>query len=450
MLHDDPTGIAAAERRDQMTISSSLNAGVAGLNANAARLATISDNIANSATYGYKRSTVEFHSMVIDGTSPNKYSAGGVRSTALRLIDERGPLVRTENGTDLSIDGRGFLPVASPESLTADGRVEKMSLTSTGSFRPDADGVLRTPSGQVLLGWPALADGSIPTQTRDTIAGLQPVKLSLNQFASNPTTEMAISVNLPATSVLAGSAGRVDELSMEYFDNLGLSQSLSFAFTPIVPATGISNAWTLTVTDSALGTVVGEYELAFNDGQTDGGTLASVTTVSGGAYDPATGRFNLTVASGPISVAIGRPGQTDGLTQLSSTFAPVSLTKNGSPVSSLVSVEVDAGGFLYGVFDQGFTRRLFQIPVVDVQNPNGLTAKENQSYELSIASGDFYLWNAGEGPSGSVQSYTREESAVDVAQELTQLIQTQRAYSSNAKVIQTVDEMLQETTNLKR
>jgi flagellar hook protein FlgE len=77
--------------------------------------------------------------------------------------------------------------------------------------------------------------------------------------------------------------------------------------------------------------------------------------------------------------------------------------------------------------------------------PNG-----GQTYKVSQDSGNFFLWDAGDGPTGSVESYAREESTVDVAAELTQMIQTQRAYSSNAKVIQTVDEMLQETTNLKR
>jgi flagellar hook protein FlgE len=61
-----------------------------------------------------------------------------------------------------------------------------------------------------------------------------------------------------------------------------------------------------------------------------------------------------------------------------------------------------------------------------------------------------FLWDAGEGPTGSVLGFAREGSTTDVAEELTQLIVTQRAYSSNAKVIQTVDEMLQETQNIKR
>ncbi|MBC7739712.1 MAG: flagellar hook basal-body protein, partial [Candidatus Saccharibacteria bacterium] len=92
-----------------MTITSSLNAGVAGLNANANKLATISDNIANSSTYGYKRVQADFYSVVVHGDTGTMYSAGGVRSTSMRLIDERGPLIGTSNSTDLAVDGRGFM-----------------------------------------------------------------------------------------------------------------------------------------------------------------------------------------------------------------------------------------------------------------------------------------------------------------------------------------------------
>ena len=95
-----------------MTISSALNAGVAGLNANATRLATISDNIANSATYGYKRASTDFESMVItEAPGAGSYSAGGVRATTSRLINERGALVSTANALDIAIAGRGMLPV---------------------------------------------------------------------------------------------------------------------------------------------------------------------------------------------------------------------------------------------------------------------------------------------------------------------------------------------------
>ena len=151
-----------------------------------------------------------------------------------------------------------------------------------------------------------------------------------------------------------------------------------------------------------------------------------------------------------MKVSIGKLGDPNGLTQLSDTFAPTSITKDGSPVGNLTAVEVDENGFVLATYDTGFTRRLFQIPLVDVPNLNGLIALDNQTYEVSPNSGSFFLWDAGDGPTGSVVGYAREGSTTDVAAELTALIQTQRAYSSNAKVIQTVDEMLQETTNIKR
>lgn len=434
-----------------MTISSSLNAGVAGLNANANRLATIADNIANASTYGYKRAQADFQSVVIHGNSRSNFSAGGVRVTNMRLIDDRGPLIATTNPTDLAIDGRGFLPVTEVSALDNDDGTYPISLVTTGSFRPDANGVLRTETGLVLMGWPAEPDGTMGTHARDTMSALEPVRINANQYVANPTSHMTLGVNLPATDTVAGSDGTPQDLTVEYFGNLGTSESLSFSFTPTVPATGASNSWTMTIRDSASGdTVVGEYTLTFDAAQDGGGTLASVTAVSGGGYDPETGAIALDVGGGAMSLDIGRLGERGGMTQLSSSFAPVAISKDGSPVASLTSVEVDELGNLSAIYDQGFTRRIYQLPVVDVPNPNGLIALNNQTYEISPASGSVYLWDAGDGPTGTVVGFSREESSTDVAAELTQMIQTQRAYSSNAKVIQTVDEMLQETTNLKR
>lgn len=434
-----------------MTISSALNAGVAGLNAYANRLATISDNIANSSTYGYKRAESDFHSVVVNRNSTSTYAAGGVRTSAMRLIDERGSLIATSNATDLAIDGRGFLAVTDLAAAQGGSGNYPISLTTTGSFRPDAEGILRTDSGQVLMGWPASADGSIGVFPRDTMAALEPVRINQNQYVGNPTNQMKLGVNLPASEAIFGASGDPIDLSVEYFGNLGTSESLTFTFTPTVPASGASNEWTMVITDSASGgATVGEYTLAFNNSQAAGGTLASVTQVTGGAYDPATGMLGIAVAGGNIELDIGEIGEPNGMTQLSSGFAPVSIAKNGSAVATLTSVEVDENGDMHAIYDQGFTRRIYQIPVVDVPNPNGLISLNDQSYQLSPSSGQSYLWNAGEGPTGSVVGYSREESATDVAHELTQLIQTQRAYSSNAKVIQTVDEMLQETTNIKR
>ncbi|MEO3413205.1 flagellar hook-basal body complex protein [Roseovarius sp. CAU 1744] len=431
-----------------MTISSSLNAGVAGLGANATRLAAISDNISNSATYGYKRVEADFQSLVISSNGGN-YSAGGVRSTTQRLVDERGSIVSTSNPTDLAVRGRGMLPVARASQVDAGNT--QMQLTTTGSFRTDAEGRLVTKSGLVLLGWPANPDGTIPSFPRDTADGLEPVQINVNQLTGEPTTQINMGVNLPATETEAGAAGASQLLSVEYFDNLGKSENISVSFTPTVPATGTSNEWTMTLTDSAQGgATIGEYTLTFDDSRTSGGTLLSVATVSGGAYDPVTGSFVVNVDGGPMEINIGELGATDGLTQLSDSFAPLSISKDGSPVGNMTSAQVDENGFVRASFDTGVTRVIYQVPLVDVPNPNGMFALDQQTYIPSPESGTFFLWNAGDGPTGDIVAFAREESATDVAGELTDMIQTQRAYSSNAKVIQTVDEMLQETTNIKR
>ena len=434
-----------------MTISSSLNAGVAGLNANANRLATIADNIANSSTYGYRRAVADFQQVVNRGSVSTSYTAGGVRATNTRLIDNGGSLIGTSNATDIAIDGRGFFAVTEISAVGQTGGAYPISLATTGSYRADANGVMRTSTGQVLMGWPADANGVVGANPRDSMAALVPVVINPNQYFSNPTTTMRLGVNLPATATMAGAAGASSDLTVEYFGNLSTSESLGFTFAPVVPTTGASNQWQLTITDTASGgAVVGEYTLNFDASQASGGTLASITTVSGAAYDPLTGLIDVATAGGVIALDVGLPGAANGMSQLSDSFAPVAISKNGSPVANLVSVEVDANGYLQAIYDQGFNRALYQLPVVDVPNPNGLITLSNQTYQLSPASGAFYLWNAGEGPTGRLVGYSRQESSTDVAAELTQLIQTQRAYSSNAKVIQTVDEMLQETTNIKR
>ena len=433
-----------------MTISSSLNASVAGLAANSSRLASISDNIANSATYGYKRVETDFHSMVI-GDSGGSYSAGGVRTTNTRLIDQQGSLVSTSNATDLAVRGRGLLPVTTASSVSVNSRDNPLLLTTTGSFRADENGYLTTTSGLVLMGWPAANDGTIPAFARDTIDGLEPVQINANQYGGEATTNISLALNLPATATEAGATGDTEQLSIEYFDNLGKSENLSVEFVPTVPASGASNEWTMIMRDSASGgAIVGEYTLTFDDARGTGGTLLSIATTSGGAYDPATGLVSVTVDGGPIDIDLGMLGETSGLTQLSNAFRPVSIEKNGTPVGNLTSVEVDANGYVHATFDIGLTRVLYQIPLVDVPNMNGLESLDQQTYRPTGSSGSFYLWDAGDGPVGEIQGNALEESTTDVAGELTDLIKTQRAYSSNAKVIQTVDEMLQETTSIKR
>jgi len=435
------------------TLYSSFNAGISGLNANATRLSAISDNIANTGTIGYKRVVASFQSMVMSGSHYGPYIAGGVRSSTVRLVDERGALTASSNATDLAVSGRGFLPVTSSAAVGAGEANLPLMLTTTGSFRPDSEGMLRNPAGLILLGWPANPDGTIGTFARDTVGGLEPIRINSNQFASDPTTRISVRANLPATSTRADADGTPHDIAMEYYSPLGTTETLNLRFTPTVPATGASNEWVATVTDPTTGDVLGEYRVTFDDTPPNGGRILSVTQdpgAPGGAYDPATGEFTVSINGQDIALDIGMPGDEDSITQMAETFIPRSIDRNGSPVQSLVGVQVDPNGYVKAYYDSGLIRTIAQIPLVDVPNANGLTALDNQTYRTSPDSGAMFLWNAGDGPTGEIIGFAREESSTDVAAELTNMIQTQRAYSSNAKVIQTVDEMLQETTNIKR
>lgn len=451
-----------------MGISSSMNAGVSGLNANANKLATISDNIANSQTYGYKRADVDFASMAVsDSRTPYTagggrwFTAGGVKTNAIWDIDAKGSLASTSNATDIAISGRGMLPVTTLSSMTSIGAASSSPdffLTSTGSFEADSDGYLRTPSGLVLMGWPADLNGNIPPQPRDSAAGLSPIQINRASFAAQPTGTITLNANLPATDTQAGSAGAALPVNVEYFDNLGASQTLAMSFTPVVPATGQSNAWTMAITDQATGLSGGTYQIVFSNTPPTAGAIASVTQTGAptapmtSAYDPVTGDISLNLGAQPIALQIGGVGggTTQHLSQLSSTFSPVGVTKDGSPAGTFTGVTIDENGLMRASYSTGFTRVIYQVPIVDVPNFNGLRVLDNQTFGLSDMSGSMFLWDAGDGPTGAIQGFSREQSTTDIAQELTQLITTQRAYSSNAKIIQTVDEMLQETTNLKR
>jgi flagellar hook protein FlgE len=425
-----------------MGISSSLNASVMGLNVNAQRLAGISDNIANSETYGYKRAETDFSSLVNQGNSSSFYNAGGVRATTVRQVGLQGSLTATGNSTDLSINGRGLIPVTTTSERDEPATSRPMMLTTTGSFSRDDEGYLRTAGGLQLLGWRTDETGDPGAVSRESGANLEPVKLSGFDFAPNPTTRAEMAVNLPSASP----AGENFSMTLEYFDAIGNSNAIDIQFESVDPAL---NSWSMTMTDSSTGSVVGDLALTFEANGTNPGGLANVTA-STGTYDAATGVVTVTGAAGPIEIGIGAPGTSGNLTQYASSFAPVSITKNGSSLGFLERVEMTEGGVLEGVYDTGYRRALFQIPVADVSNPEGLTPQDDQAYQISNNSGPFYFWDSGSGPTGTLTGYTLEESTTDITEELTQLIETQRAYSSNAKVVQTVDEMLQETTNLKR
>ncbi|NNU15364.1 flagellar hook-basal body complex protein [Parvularcula sp. ZS-1/3] len=436
-----------------MTISSSLNAGVMGLSVNATKLAAISDNVANSGTVGYKRATADFFSMVL-ADNPAAFAAGGVRVETARLAGEQGALFSTGRSTDIALAGKGFLPTTQDINIFDQPGERPLILTATGSFRSDERGFLVTPGGAALLGWPANPDGSVGNVSRRSGIDLVPVNINTTELAAEPTTQVGLGINLPAGATGAGESGDPYTLPIEAFDNLGRVQTINAVFTPIVPATGFSNQWQVDLVDQSQTppASVGQLNLSFNDTNPGGGTINSVIASGGATYDIATGQVGITWldAGNDLSINIGIPGQAGSISQFSEAFRPINVIRNGAPAGDFARVEIDEAGRLEAIYETGFRRFLYQIPVADVPNPDGLVASDNQSFKISQESGDLFLQDAGDGGTGAIVGFALAESTTDLGTELTDLIRTQRAYASNANVIRTVDEMLQETTNILR
>lgn len=455
-----------------MSLSSSLNAGVQGLSVNSTRLSAISDNIVNANTNGYKRVATEFASIAIEGDVDSKYTAGGVRAHIKRDITAVGTLEATNNATDLAISGVGFFAV-SPTGKPSlfDPSLDSVHIANTGSFLEDAQGFLKNANGDYLLGWKLNPDGSTvdALPSRNSFTNLETVNSRLIKYNAVATSEINLSGPVPvsATNFGANVGDNTIQHNEEYYDTIGNTATIAYKMTP-VPATVAgppSNTWIMDINDSATTAnagLIGRFRIVFNDATaTNPGTVASITAVDTDAngtpdapatYDGVTGKISMATATSPIQTFIGAIGEANGITQTGSlSTASIRLEfKNGSGYGEYKGVEIDENGVVNAFFSNDQRRPIYQIPIITVANPNKLEPVGAQAYAVTPESGSVSLVDSGERLAGKIIGYALTKSTVDVAQELTQLIETQRAYSSNAKIIQTVDEMLQETTNIKR
>ncbi|MEE4211519.1 MAG: flagellar hook protein FlgE [Parvularcula sp.] len=448
-----------------MSIGSALQTGVNGLRAQATKLATLSDNIANSATVGYKRADTQFSSLVINNGSSTSYTAGGVTTTVRTEVSQAGTILASDTNTDLAIAGNGFFAV----STAATGG--ENALTRAGSFRVDDAGFLRNAAGYYLMGYDAgpngpLAGGGVPSLT--TFDGLEAINLAGIQGSASPTTEIVYSGNIPAQAPTGAVAPVEYQSSIQYFDDLGAAKQLTLRWVQdgVAPTTVDSNRWNLEVYDgnATTGTLITTLSdvdftgaaAGISPGTPDYNGATSATPVGyAAAMAAATGTLSITVPgpAGPatqtIDIVLGAEGTLEGVTQFGGDFTPQTNT-DGSSLGKLQNVEIGEDGTVSAIFDNGEVRAIYRIPLADVINPEGMTPIDGNAFQLSGTSGDLRLAFAGTNNIGSIQSNALEGANVDIAEELTTLIETQRAYSSNATVIQTADEMLEEVTRLGR
>jgi flagellar hook protein FlgE len=159
-------------------------------------------------------------------------------------------------------------------------------------------------------------------------------------------------------------------------------------------------------------------------------------------------------ASGPndssIALDLGTLGAADGLSQFSSDYNISFVIQNGAEVGELNGVTIDQEGFVIASFTNGATQKIYKLPIATFANPLALDPRTGNVYGQTAASGEFNLRDAGQGGAGMIAPSSLESANVDLAEEFTKMIVTQRAYSANARVITTTDEMLDELIRISR
>ena len=452
-----------------MSIFGAMRSGVTGLFSQSQALGMIADNIANVNTVGFKAVRPRFSTLVTAQASADLHSPGGVQSRVEREIDAQGLLTSSSVSTDIAISGSGFFTVNDQTDGTGN-----TFFTRAGEFRPDKDGNLVNSGGFTLMGWPIDSNGTV--QQTNVLSAFSVLNTANLTSAPVSTTLIEIGANLPASAT----SGDANSLTAQVFDLQGGQHSLTLTYTK----TATANTWDVTASITNAGIVDPDSN---DDGTNDpltttgafaangirvgtvtfntDGTLLSITSNSAtgtdiGVVNATTNRFETTfdfdsatgTTSDRVTVALdfGTPGQADGFTQFQGNFTPNFIEQNGKQFGSLSAVNIDENGITTALFDNGETRDIFQVPVITFNNPNGLQERTGNIYTETTDSGPAVALEPGRGGAGQIAPSALEQSTVDLADEFTRMIVTQRAFSASTRIITTADEMLEELTRIIR
>ncbi len=439
-----------------MSLFDAISAAVSGLSGQSDALSSIANNIANSSAVGYKETDTQFEDMVLSGGPTSSADLAGTHTTDRVEVSRAGQITPTGVATDIAVNGGGLMVV----NTNADPAAGQYLLTRAGSFRPDANGNLVNAAGYYLQGVPLDSNGQpLSAGSGSSLATLSTVSIANISGASSPSTTMTFNANLPADDTeFATQPPTPSQSEVTYYDPLGKAQALTFTFTPTLPAAAgdpATNTWTMQIFDSASATpntAVGQATLVFNATGANAGELSSVTPAAGqGTYDPTAGTFTITTAAGvQLPIQIGALNSASGMTQFSGKYTPTTMQANGSAFGLLTGVNVTSDGRVVASFSNGLTRPIYQLQLGVVPNPDGLIPVTGDAFGLSPQAGVPALYTPGQGPAGTTDGGSLEGSNVDIATQLTNMIATQRAYDSNATVVQAGNQMLQTLTQMVR
>ena len=402
---------------------------LSALNADTVAIGVVGNNLANLNSDGFKASGLSFNDLVTQslGGSGDTQVGFGVATPLTMLQFTQGSIQSTGSPLDAAIQGNGFFIVQTPTGAT--------EYTRGGSFKTNAAGFLTTSTGELVQGWSAV-NGTLNTNgpTGNILipsGSLQPPLA---------TTAASVSLNLDA------SAATSDKFStaMTVYDSLGVSHVVTFSFTKSATA----NQW--------------NYTMSFPD--TD--LTAPGTPVTGTLTFDSSGNLISPAANSPMPV-LAAAGLTDGaanmnitwnlyngstplITQFTQPSATSALTQNGAAAANLSGVSVSDGGQIVVQYSNGQNVVVGQMAMANISNPDSLIVAGDNNYTLGPATATPAIGLPNTGGRGSVTGGAVEASNVDIATEFTNLIVYQRSYEANARMVTTLDQLSQDTINLKQ
>ncbi len=460
----------------------SMYSAVSGLRIHQGKMDTIGNNIANVNTVGFKKGQVTFQEVFSQvtrgasaptggkgGTNPQQIGMGAAVGS-INTIHTKGPGQRTDNPTDLMIDGEGFFVVSDDTSFN------NRYYTRAGNFSLDRDGNLVTADGFKVLGYAADPDGNIMSDVTN-------IKINKSETKAPTATEkIYFKGNLDSNFEL----DKGHPIDTVVKDSLGNSYKVTFEMTKkeVTTANPPVHKWEMTlkrVTDQA----TGNYTETFNNPLDaannllklefdDKGKLITIgdtaNTVKGVKLDLNGIKFDLNKDGEKIKNSTG----TEESIPLSATFKEITLfdsenqdsyknlhqyanemdikpyAQNGNASGTLEGFSIDATGTVVGVFTNGERKNLGQIMLAKFDNPMGLQKLGGNFFVDTRNSGEPQLGKASTSGFGAISPGNLEMSNVDISLEFTEMITTQRGFQANSRIITTSDEMLQELVNMKR
>jgi flagellar hook protein FlgE len=440
-----------------MSIFGAMNSAISGLTAQSDAFGNISDNVANSQTVGYKRVDTAFVDYLTVSTATQN-QPGAVVAQPDYVNNVQGAITQTDTPLNMAIAGQGFFAVSQATGQVANQPTfnPQQFYTRAGDFSLNSQGYLVNSSNEYLNGW--LVNPATGIINQNALNPIQVTQSSLNPVAS---ANVDLSANLPATPA-TGTATAAAPITSDItvYDSLGTPHTVQLSWSQ-----NAQDDWTVSVaapdaTTPAVGSAEVEFGPNASGNPVPAGTLGQVFNTTGSvtsagytAGGEASLQMSMNFGEGAqnINLNLGSYGGSSGVTQYAgTTYNLEGISQDGVPPGSFSGVTAQANGNIVVDYNNGQTKTIAQVPLITFNAPDSLQAQNGQSFTTTTTSGNPLADQANTNGAGSLVVSSVEGSNVDIATEFSQLIIAQQAYSANAKVVTTANDMLETTINMKQ